>query len=97
LLTAGNITLVFYTSTELSDTAQKFVQALGIKVQDQVKLGPFSMIKCHISPSTGEKIYHLPFDQIYDRTKLNKAGEFYALTVAEAEQRGFRRAWRWRG
>lgn len=97
LMAAGNITPVFYTSTDLSDTARKFAQALGIKVQEQVKLGSFPMIKCHISASTGEKIYHLPFDQMYDRTKLDKAGEFYALTVAEAEQRGFRRAWRWRG
>jgi hypothetical protein len=34
---------------------------------------------------------------MYDRTKLDKAGEFYAMTVAEAEAKGFRRAWRWRG
>lgn len=97
LLAAGNISAVFYTSTKLSDTAQKFAQALGITVHAQVKLSVFPMIKCHISPSTGEKIYHLPFDQMYDRTKLDKTGEFYALTVVEAEQRGFRRAWRWRG
>lgn len=97
LLTAGNILGVFCTSTELSATARKFAQALGIQVREQVKLGSFPMIKCHISPATGERIYHLPFDQMYDRTKLDKAGEFYALTVAEAENQGFRRAWRWRG
>ena len=97
LLTASNILGVFCTSTELSDTARKFAQALGIQVREQVKLGAFPMIKCHISPATGERIYHLPFDQMYDRTKLDKAGEFYALTVAEAEAKGFRRAWRWRG
>jgi hypothetical protein len=45
-----------------------------------------------------EKIYHLPFDQQYDRTKIIKSkGEFYAKTVIEAELRGFRRAHRWRG
>lgn len=97
LLSANNILGVFCTSTDLSDTARKFAQALGIQVREQVKLGSFPMIKCHISPATGERIYHLPFDQMYDRTKLDKAGEFYALTVAEAEAQGFRRAWRWRG
>lgn len=97
LLTASNIVGVFCTSTDLSDTARKFAQALGIQVREQVKLGAFPMIKCHISPATGERIYHLPFDQMYDRTKLDKAGEFYALTVADAEAQGFRRAWRWRG
>ncbi|MBF9223336.1 restriction endonuclease (plasmid) [Hymenobacter aerilatus] len=97
LLSASNILGVFCTSTDLSDTARKFAQALGIQVREQVRLGAFPMIKCHISPATGERIYHLPFDQMYDRTKLDKAGEFYALTVADAEAKGFRRAWRWRG
>ncbi|WP_324679922.1 restriction endonuclease [Hymenobacter sp. GOD-10R] len=97
LLSASNILGVFCTSTDLSDTARKFAQALGVQVREQVKLGAFPMIKCHISPATGERIYHLPFDQMYDRTKLDKAGEFYALTVADAEAKGFRRAWRWRG
>ena len=97
LLSASHIQGVFCTSTDLSDTARKFAQALGIQVREQVKLGAFPMIKCHISPATGERIYHLPFDQMYDRTKLDKAGEFYALTVADAEAQGFRRAWRWRG
>lgn len=97
LLAASNIVGVFCTSTDLSDTARQFAQALGIEVREQVKLGAFPMIKCHISSATGERIYHLPFDQMYDRTKLDKAGEFYALTVADAEAQGFRRAWRWRG
>jgi hypothetical protein len=56
------------------------------------------MVKCNINPQTGEKIYHLPFDQQYDRVMIgNVEGEFYAETVAEAESRGFRRAFRWMG
>ena len=97
LLAAGDIAAVFYTSTNLSDTARKFAQALGIHIYEQVAIGPYPMIKCHISTATGERIYHLPFDQMYDRTKLDKAGEFYAMTVTEAETKGFRRAWRWKG
>jgi len=41
-----------------------------------------------------EKIYHLPFDQQYDRTQVSRPGECYVATVREAEHHGFRRAWR---
>ena len=40
-----------------------------------------------------EKIYHLPFDQQYDRTIIgDQKGEFFAWTVQEAVDKGFRRA-----
>jgi hypothetical protein len=55
----------------------------------------FPMIKCNIDQTTKEKIYHLPIDQQYDRTKIVPArGELYARSVEEAEGRGFRGAWR---
>ena len=89
---------VFYTSTVLSDTAKKFAVALGVDVYESIPLKPYPTIKCHINKQTGEKIYHLPFDQMYDRTIIEKKfGEFYAMTVKEAETSGFRRAWRWMG
>lgn len=50
------------------------------------------------SRATKEKIYHLPFDQQYDKTKVEPArGEFYCRTVAEAEEAGYRRAFRYHG
>ena len=50
-----------------------------------------------ISSKDGEKIYHLPFDQQYDRTIIGDcAGEFHAFTVKEAEDAGFRRAFKHR-
>ena len=56
------------------------------------------MIKCNINPRTKEKIYHLPFDQQYDKIIIgNNSGEFYAKTVKEARKKGFRRAFRYRG
>ena len=55
------------------------------------------MIKCNINTNTEERIYHLPFDQQYDKIKIDKPGEFYAMTVKEAEEKGFRRAKRWLG
>ncbi len=98
LLREGNIKPVFYTSTKLSETARKFADALGIEINENISLQRYPIIKCHINKQTNAKIYHLPFDQMYDRTILEKKyGEFFALTVKEAESKGFRRAWRWHG
>lgn len=96
LIMSGEIKATFVTSTVLSDTAMKFAKALGIQIIQEKKLVDYPMIKCNISKQ-GEKIYHLPFDQQYDKTKVRKNGGFYAKTVKEAEDAGFRRAYRWRG
>jgi len=96
LISSGQITATFVTSTKLSDTAKKFSDALGIKVIQEKQLEKYPVIKCNIS-SNGDKIYHLPFDQQYDKTLIKNNGEFYAATVKEAENKGFRRALRWRG
>jgi hypothetical protein len=34
-------------------------------------------------------------DQQYDKTKMNRPGEFFAFTVEEAVKAGLGRAWRW--
>ena len=87
----------FVTSATLSEKAAKFAKALKIEVLAGLTLIPFPCIKCNIGQD-GEKIFHLPFDQQYDRTIVSpERGEFYANTIAEAEGKGFRRAWRWRG
>ena len=93
-LSTKKIIPVFITSTILSDTARKFATSLGIEYHENVKLEKYPMIKCNINNSTKEKIYHLPFDQQYDSIKIANKGEFYAMTVAEAENAGFRRAHR---
>jgi len=89
---------VFVTSTSLSDVAREFAVELGIQVREQFPFEEYPSIKCNISKRTGEKIYHLPIDQQYDRTVIEeKRNECYVRTVAEAEKLGFRRAWRWKG
>lgn len=88
---------VFYSSTKYSDTAIKFAELLGVQLNIK-ELIPYPMIKCNINFSTKEHIYHLPFDQQYDYCMINlKKGEFYAKTVQEAEDKGFRRAQHWSG
>jgi len=89
---------VLFTTYECSDQARKFAKHLGVHLSERVLLREYPCIKCNISRSTGDKIYHLPFDQQYDKTNIGDSkGDFYAATIAEAESKGFRRAFRWRG
>lgn len=92
----GKIVPVFVTSTKLSDTAMEFAKMLGVEVRQGVKLEPYPLIKCNVSKRTGERIYHLPFDQQYDKIKIEGNNEFFAHTIKEAEEKGFRRAFKWR-
>lgn len=91
------IKAIFYTSTELSELARRFANELGMELKENFKFNrDYPCIKCHTSKADGTKIYHLPFDQQYDKTKLEKKyGEFYCKTVKEAEDAGFRRAFRY--
>jgi hypothetical protein len=89
---------MLYSTTKVSDEARDFAKELNVNI----RIAPFDksypMIKCNINARTGEKIYHLPFDQQYDRVMIgNCPGEKYVYTTAEAEALGFRRAWRYRG
>jgi hypothetical protein len=96
LISSGQIKAAFVTSTKLSETAKKFATALGVKIIEEKPLDKYPLIKCNIG-ANGDRIYHLPFDQQYDKTLIKNKGEFYASTVKEAEDKGFRRAFRWRG
>ncbi len=89
---------VLYSTTALSEEALDVAKELKINFRIKPFDKTYSMIKCNINPSTKEKIYHLPFDQQYDRAVIgNQPGECYAKTAQEAEEKGFRRAWRYRG
>ena len=88
---------VFITTTTLSPIANHFAKLLSIEVIENHEYRAYPMIKCNISKS-GEKIYHLPFDQQYDRIHINEAkGNFYTTSVLEAEKQGFRHAYKWHG
>ena len=69
-----------------------------IRVEEKFPLSDYPRIKCNVARRTGERIYHLPFDQQYDTTVVERQqGETYVAACAEAEGLGFRRAWRFRG
>ena len=90
------VTPVMVTNITLSRTAQQFADFLKVQIRAEKPMEAFPRIKCNIG-SDGSKIYHLPMDQQYDSTKINRPGEFFAFTVEEAMSAGFRRAFRWRG
>ncbi len=83
---------VLVTTAKLSETAEKFAEALGVVVRVVEFDAAFPRIKCNISPNGN--IYHLPFDQQYARVRLTKPKEGRVHTVQEAVAAGFRRAMR---
>lgn len=96
----SNIKGMLVTNICLSDVAKKMAKYLSIDFKENIEKGDYPCIKCNINYQefgTKTKIYHLPFDQKYDETKINKKGEFYAMTVQEAENAGFRHAFKWYG
>ncbi len=95
---AKDVSPVFITSTLLSDRAKQFAKALGVRFVEGHPFERYPCIKCNVSRRDGTKIYHLPFDQQYDRTLVEQERlERYVATAKEAEGFGFRRAFRWRG
>lgn len=96
LIDNGEVTPVIITSTKLSERAHRYVHSLGITSKANVKMDVYPLIKCHIGNS-GEKIYHLPFDQQYDKIVNSNNKLMYCRTIKEAESLGFRRAYRWKG
>lgn len=91
---------ILVTNISISETARKFAKYLSIEVVEQFPLKQYPCIKCNINKDEygkQTKIYHLPFDQQYDSCKIDRPGEFFAMTVAEAEAAGFRRAFKWYG
>lgn len=89
---------VFVTNIEFSHMARRFANHLGVHLVKNFPLKPFPRIKCNVGHSaSGEKqlIYHLPMDQQYDTVVISGTDEFFAMTVEEAENKGFRRAYKW--
>ncbi|MBD5163920.1 MAG: restriction endonuclease [Bacteroidales bacterium] len=84
--------LIIGPNTEVTEMALHFASVLNIEIR-RLTMVEFPRIKCNIN--NGEKIYHLPFDQMYDKTVIKNKGEMFVWTVAEAEKHGFRHAKRY--
>ncbi len=91
---------VLITNISLSERAKQFAEALNITYAENIPMKNFPRIKCNIGKDENGKptrIYHLPMDLNYDQTVICNPGEMLAMTVKEAEDAGFRRAYRWHG
>lgn len=91
---------IFITTTNLSETAEKFASLLKIEVINIPFDKNYPKIKCNPGidkDGKSTKIYHLPFDQMYDRVNNILNGGFNVCTIKEAKKQGYRRAFRWRG
>ena len=70
-----NVTAAFYTTTAISDVAKEFAKTLGMEIFDNYKFDKsYPCIKCNIGRD-GSKIYHLPFDQQYDKVNIEPEKE----------------------
>ena len=87
-------TPVFISTTKLDEHAIEVAKKLGVKTEIIPFDRNYPIIKCNIN--NGQKIYHLPIDQMYDLTKICNSGECWVSTVQEAVKLGFRRAMRHR-
>jgi hypothetical protein len=101
LIQKRNVTPKLITTIDVSPKAEQVAKVLSVVVEKiPFPSGhyPYPSVKCNVSRRTEEKIYHLPFDQQYDTTKIEQERlECYVETVDEAEALGFRHAYRWRG
>ena len=83
----------FYSTTRFTPQALEVAATLGVACKTKGIGDCFPCILCNIN-NRGEKIYHLPFERDVSYTKIFKKGEFYASTVQEALEKGFRRAYK---
>ena len=83
---------VFFTTTNYSDLAKEAARLSGVEIRTEEFDRTYPMIKCNVGVN-GEKIFHLPFDMYYDKVKIKpQKGEFFAKSVDDAIQKGFRRS-----
>jgi len=97
LIRNSSVIPVMITTANVSSKAEQVAKILGVTIQI-VAFEHYPSVKCNISCRTGDKIYHLPFDQQYDTVLIEEEKlECYVKTVLEAEKLGFRHAFRWKG
>lgn len=89
---------LFVSSNPISPRATQVATTHRIRAFNLPLDKTFPMIKCKVNKQEKTLIYHLPFDQQYDKIIMRpENGDCRAHTIFEAEFKGFRHAHRWRG
>lgn len=89
---------LFVSSNPISPRATQVATTHRIRAFNLPLDKTFPMIKCKVNKQEKTLIYHLPFDQQYDKIIMRpENGDCRAYTIFEAEFKGFRHAHRWRG
>jgi hypothetical protein len=84
------VTGTLLTTATLSTQAQALAEALHLEVREEMPHPEWPRIKCTVAPRSARRTYVLPLDPGYDDTVVDIGrGDFFALSVAEAEERGF--------
>ncbi len=97
LIQNRSVTPKLIMTANVSPKAEQVAKVLGVVIE-KTPFKSYPSVKCNVSHRTGEKIFHLPFDQQYDTTTIEEERlECYVNTVAEAEALGYRHAFRWKG
>lgn len=91
--TKKSIRGIFYTSAGVADEAKQEASLLGIEIIENEPYNPhYPQIKCNISLHN-EKRYFLPWVPSYDNVIIEpEKGEFFADSVLDAVDVGFKRA-----
>jgi Restriction endonuclease len=88
---------ILISTAEFAEDALLVAKALGVTLETVKFEQRYPLIKVHIGRN-GEPLYHLPFDQQYDRVQLKKDdGDRYVMNIHEALGLGARRAMRYGG
>jgi hypothetical protein len=97
LVRERNLTPKLITTVDVSPKGEQVAKVLKVSIE-KIPFQRYPSVKCNVARRTGEKIFHLPFDQQYDTTLIEEERlECYVDTIAEAEALGFRHAYRWKG
>ncbi len=101
LIGKRNVIPKLIATAKVSDKAEQVAKVLGVAVEVvpfPKLIPPYPSVKCNVARRTEEQIYHLPFDQQYDTALIEEERlECYVGTITEAEAKGFRHAYRWKG
>ncbi|MNT39764.1 hypothetical protein D3C72_1760360 [compost metagenome] len=90
--TGRPVRAVFYSTSRFNGMAKEAAKVLNVEIKTEALNRHYPMVKCSVTPE-GEKRYYLPIDPVYDRVKVDlRKNEFFAKSVQEAVDKGFRRA-----